>query len=221
MPNFISTPFIEASMKQVGDAHVYTTKNLKSVGITTILGATKPEQDSAKLEDWKIKTNERWGTVSNYIFKTSGPIGTDVHCICEAYLKGEDYTPNFTISKGHFENLREYLGKIDNIRALEKRIYSEKLGIAGTVDCVAEYGGKLSVIDFKTKRSRRKEEWMLDSFIQCTSYALMFSEITGVKIDQIVVLVSTEDGHTQEFIRNPDDYVTQLKERIEKYNFIT
>jgi len=85
------------------------------------------------------------------------------------------------------------------------------------VDCVAEYNNVTSVIDFKTKRSRRKEEWMTDSFLQCTSYALMFSEITGVKIDQIVVLVSTEDGHSQEFIRSPLDYVDQLKERIEMY----
>jgi len=207
-------------METVDNAHVYKIGNMKSVGITTILGATKPEEDNANLQDWKEKTNIRWGTPANYIFKTSGPIGTDVHNMCEKYLKGEDYTPNFTISRGHFYNLKEYLDKIDNIRVLEKRIYSEKLGIAGTVDCVAEYNGVLSVVDFKTKRSKRKEEWMLDIFLQVTAYKIMFEDLTGIKIPQIVILVSTEDGYSQEFVKNPDDYTVQLKERIEKYRQI-
>ncbi len=191
------------------------------MGITTILNATKSEDDTAKLEDWKIKTDERWKSVSNYIFKTSGPIGTDTHCMCEAFLKEEGYIPKYTVTTGHFENLKKYLSKIDNVRASENRIYSEKLGIAGTVDCVAEYDGILSIIDFKTKRSNRKEEWMLDNFLQATAYAIMWEEITGEKIKQIVILVSTEMNSSQVFIKDPLEYTDALKERIRQYLNLT
>lgn len=218
MVNFVKVEYVQAEMEERDGAHHYTTPaKTKTVGITTILGATKPLEDSEKLADWKRSTDDRWKSASNYIFKTSGPIGTDTHSMCEAYLKEEDYTPKYTISRGHFENLKGYLSKIDNIRVLESRIYSEKLGIAGTVDCVAEYNGILSIIDFKTKRSNRKEEWMFDVFLQATAYSLMWAEITGEKIKQIVILVSTEVNTSQIFIKDPTDYTNSLKERIEKY----
>ena len=113
MANFVKVEYIEASMVEIDRKHHYTTpKKTKIIGITNILSTTKPLEDSTKLESWKVDTDKRWGTPSNYIFKTSGPIGTDVHCMCEAYLKEDDYTPKYTISKGHFENLKVYLSKI-------------------------------------------------------------------------------------------------------------
>lgn len=221
MPSFVKVEYIEASMKERNGVHYYTTpKNPKIVGITSVLFATKPLEDSTNLEKWKENTDKRWGSPSNYIFKTAGPIGTDVHCMCEAYLKETPYTPKYTISKGHFDNLKEHLSKIDNIRVLESRIYHEKLSIAGTVDCIAEYDGVLSVIDFKTKRSNRKEEWMFDIFLQVTAYSIMWEELTGEKIQQIVILISTEQNTSQVFVKNPNDYIDSLKERIEKHRLL-
>jgi len=218
MANFVKVQYVQAEMEERDGAHHYTTpKKTKTVGITTVLGATKPPEDAANLAEWKIKTDDRWKSASNYIFKTSGPIGSDTHSMCEAFLKEEHYTPKFTITRGHFENLKGYLGKIDNIRALENRIYSEKLSIAGTVDCVAEYDGVLSIIDFKTKRSNRKEESMLDNPLQATAYSIMWEEITGEKIKQIVILISTENNSSQIFIKDPTNYMDELKERVEKY----
>jgi len=107
--------------------------------------------------------------------------------------------------------------KINNIAGTELVLYSKLLGIAGTADCVAEYNGILSIIDYKTKRKPQKEEWLEDPFIQATSYSLMFSELTGINVEQIVVLVSVENGTTQEFIRSPVDYIDKLKSRIKEY----
>lgn len=204
-------------MEERDGAHHYSFENMKTVGITTILGKTKSDEDKEQLEEWKGRENDRWKTPANYIFKTSGPIGTDTHQACEAYLKGENYDPKYTISKGHLENFKPLLDKIDNIRTNESRIYSKKLGIAGTVDCVGEYGGILSIIDFKTKRTDRKEEWINDNFLQATAYAIMWEERTGEKIKQIVILISTEKNSNQEFIKNPDDYRRPLLDRIMKY----
>jgi len=208
-------------MEERDGAHHYSFDGHKSVGITTVLFATKPDEDTAKLEDWKEKENVRWGTPANYIFKTSGPIGTDTHNAVEAYLKGEKYSPKYTISKGHMMNLVSLLDKIDNIRTNESRLFSKELGIGGTVDCIAEYDGVLSVIDFKTKRSDRKEEWIVDNFLQATAYSIMWGELTGEKISQIVILISTEKNSSQCFIKNTDDYKEGLLERIKQYNQIT
>lgn len=204
-------------MEERDGAHHYSFDNMKSVGITTILNATKPDEDKQGLEDWKVREDERWGTPSNYIFKRSGPIGTDTHQACEAYLKGEIYEPKYTITKGHFQNLLPYLKKIDNIRTNESKIYSKELSIAGTVDCVAEYDGILSIIDFKTKLSRRDESMILSELLQATAYSMMWEERTGEKILQIVILISTENNLKYEFIKNPADYVDILKERIKQY----
>ena len=217
MAKFITVTFKEASMEEYDGAHHYSFDGHKSVGITTILSATKPEVDAAKLADWKEKEDKRWGSPSNYIFKTAGPIGTDTHNAIEYYLKGEKYSPKYTISKGHMMNIVPLLDKIDNIRTNESRLFSKELGIAGTVDCIAEFDGVLSVIDFKTKRSDRKEEWIVDNFLQATAYSMMWEELTGEKIPQIVILISTEKNSSQAFIKNPDDYKDALKERIKEY----
>jgi len=214
---FVDIAFKEASMEERDGAHHYSFDGHKSVGITTILNSTKPDEDAAKLEDWKVKENIRWETPANYIFKTAGPIGTDTHNAIEAYLKGEKYSPKYTISKGHMMNIVPLLDKIDNIRTNESRLFSKELGIAGTVDCVAEYDGVLSIIDFKTKRSDRKEEWIVDNFLQATAYGIMWEELTGEKISQIVILISTEKNSSQAFIKDPADYVDALKERIKEY----
>ena len=96
-------------------------------------------------------------------------------------------------------------------------LYDKKLKIAGTSDCVAEYDGKLSIIDYKTKRSDQKESYLADPFLQCTAYSIMWEEMTGVPINQIVILVSSEKGQLKEFIKDPNDYKEELYDRIKDY----
>jgi genome maintenance exonuclease 1 len=89
--------------------------------------------------------------------------------------------------------------------------------MAGRVDCVAEYNGKLSIIDFKSSKSAKKAEWIEGYFAQATAYAIMWQEMTGEPIDQVVILVSSMDGTHQEFVRKSIDYVPRLKEMIDGY----
>ena len=113
--------------------------------------------------------------------------------------------------------MKPYLDNIDNIHLIEAIMYSKELTLAGQTDCIAEYRDKLSVIDFKTANKEKIEDWVDNYFLQCTAYAKMYEEIYGKKIEQIVVLIAGEDGSMQEWIKNPDDYSTQLQESIKKF----
>ena len=112
----------------------------------------------------------------------------------ESYLKGETPSIRDVLPLGMFRLMLPYIAQINNIHLLEEIIYSHKLTLAGQVDCVAEYNGKLSVIDFKTANKERNESWIDNYFLQCTAYAIMYEEIFGKPIEQIVILLAGEDG---------------------------
>ena len=106
---------------------------------------------------------------------------------------------------------------MDNIYAQECGLYSDKYKVAGRVDCIAEYDGKLSIIDFKTSSKERSDEWNESYYIQASAYAEMFEERTGIGINQIAILVVTEDGVIQEFVKNKTDYLPLLKDAIKEW----
>ena len=116
-----------------------------------------------------------------------------------------------------FINLKPELDKIDNVYAQEVPLWSSTLELAGRVDCVAEYDGKLSIIDFKGSTKKKRKEDILNYFMQATAYAIMWQEMTGKKIDNIVILVATETGETQVFQDNPLRYVKALLNCIRNY----
>ena len=89
--------------------------------------------------------------------------------------------------------------------------------IAGQVDCVAEYNGKLSVIDFKTANKERQESWIENYFLQTTAYAIMYEEIFGKPIEQIVILLAGEDGSVACYKKNPNDYKESLGKAIQDF----
>jgi genome maintenance exonuclease 1 len=114
-----------------------------------------------------------------------------------------------------FNQLKEkVLCHINNIYAQELGLYSDEYQVAGRVDCIAEYKGVLSVIDFKTSTKERLEKYNENYYIQGSAYAEMFAERTGINIDQVVILVVTEDGTVQEFIKNKAEYLNRLSETI-------
>jgi genome maintenance exonuclease 1 len=96
-------------------------------------------------------------------------------------------------------------------------MYSPKLTIAGQVDCVAEYNGKLSVIDFKTANKERQESWIDNYFLQTTAYAQMYEETFGKNIDQIVILLASEDGSVQNFVKEKKDYMSPLMQSVDDF----
>jgi genome maintenance exonuclease 1 len=106
---------------------------------------------------------------------------------------------------------------VGKVYAQEQALYSDKYRIAGRVDLIAEWNGKLAVIDFKTSTKQKNEEDIQNYFMQCTAYALMFAERTGIWIDDIVVLIATEEGDALLFERQIHDYRKPLMEYIDKY----
>ena len=144
------------------------------------------------------------------------------NCIHEAI---EDYLNNvpdaFELPNKDYKAIvnimKPYLNKICNIRALEVPLYSHTLKIAGRVDCVAEYEGKLSIIDFKGSNRAKKEKWIENYFMQATAYSIMWEELTGQRIDQLVIIIGNEDGYCQIFKKEIKEYVPRLFRFILKY----
>ena len=117
-----------------------------------------------------------------------------------------------------FISLEKELNQIGVVHGLESPLYSHNLQLAGRVDCIAEYDGKLSVIDFKTSAKPKKEEWIQNYFIQETAYAKMFEELTGETIHTIITMIAVGNGSSQLFIEQPSDrYVDQLQELRSQY----
>ena len=181
--------------------------------ITTVLGKTK---DVESLEAWRESVGS---DVADYIMRSAAEIGTETHNMLEAYLQGRDpYTPlPSLLAQSHFKNLKKYTRKISAIRGLEIKLYSDELGVAGTADCVAHYNGILSIIDYKTKRKTQSIDWLEDYFLQTAAYATMWAEHMAEEVQQTVILVSSEDGMSQEIIRHPYNYMDKLRERIQRY----
>lgn len=214
-------------MKEVNNTHVYTTPTgSKYASITTILSETKPDFDKQNLQKWRDSVGEEEAL---RIFKQSGIIGTHAHELNEQYLLGikpKQYKGKYDyIINQHHENLKPYINNINYLYGAETRLYSDILKTAGTADVICKYQGKNSIVDYKTKRSVQKESYMRDYYIQTTAYAQMFWELSGIKIDQIVIICSIvpddEDSritsHVREFISKPELWQDSLQKRIDQY----
>jgi hypothetical protein len=183
-------------------------KNYPSV--TTVLGILKKEG----LQKWRDSIGEK---VAQWEMGRAARRGKATHTLVEQYLKNETPSIRDVLPLGLFKLLKPYIDQIDNIHLLEAIMYSKKLTIAGQVDCVAEYNGKLSVIDFKTANKERQEDWIDNYFMQTSAYAYMYEETFGTPIEQIVILLGNEDGTAQCFIKEKKDYKQNLIEAIDGF----
>ena len=179
--------------------------------ITTVLGNRKAEG----LHAWRKRVGD---DVANYIARTAAARGTKVHHMCEDFLNNKEVKREPFLAAALFGQLEKTISqKVDNIYSQECGLYSDKYMVAGRVDCIAEYNGELSIIDFKTSRSERNDDWNENYYIQASAYAEMFEERTGHAINQIVILVVTEDGVVQEFIKDKKDYLGMLIEAVDDF----
>lgn len=146
--------------------------------------------------------------------------GNKIHSMMEDYLRGNDVTLTEDIRiDSLYEMIRSHVSeKIGNVYAIEQQMWSETVGLAGRVDCICDYDGKLSVVDFKGSTKHKNESGIKNYFQQATAYSLIFQEITGRKVEQIVIVVGTEEGILQEFVKKPIDYVNGLLRAIQLYN---
>ena len=216
MFNHVQISLPEVTTETINRKRFYVTpEGEKYPSITTVLSTRKKEG----LFEWRKRVGN---DVANYVARTSASRGTKVHHMCEDYLNNEfdeekhrkDFLP-FCL----FNQLKDQaLCNLDNIHAQEAGLYSDKYKVAGRVDCVAEYKDTLSIIDFKTSTRERSDDWNENYYIQGSAYAEMFEERTEMKIAQVVILVVTEDGTVQEFVKNKQDYLPMLEESINAWS---
>ena len=157
---------------------------------------------------------------ANRITKKATARGTDFHEAAQAYLENrnlvwEDYLP---ATKFMFHHATPYLDKINNIHAIERTLYSEYYGLAGRVDCIAEYDGELAVIDFKTSEKIKPEKWLENYFVQEMFYAAAYYELTEIPVKKLITIMVTPGGEVKVFDkRNKGDYIKLLVRYIKEF----
>ena len=205
----VESPVELAEFRSFTDAtgtRFYESPDGKYPSVTTVTGWEKRQF----FAEWRKKNPQESTRVLS--------VGNDFHKVVEDYLNNEDYKKDSKQSAINlFNYIKPLLRNIGKIHAQEVPLWSDMLRMAGRVDCVAEYKGKMSIIDFKSSRREKKPEYIDNYFAQATAYSIMWQELTGAKIDQIVILISCEDGSIQEFIEKPIDHVKRLKEMIDYY----
>jgi len=184
---------------------------LKLVSITSITSHFNKEI----FVNWRKRVgNEE----AERITKAATKRGTDMHTLTENYLKNEELPEVPPISDFLFKIAKGKLNKIDNIHALEGSLYSKELGIAGTVDCIAEYDGELAIIDFKTSKKPKPRDWVEHYFVQCMAYGCMLYELTGISVKKLVIIMACENGECVIYEeKNKSKYIKLLSKYIRKF----
>jgi len=176
----------------------------KYPSITTVLGVCPKKKQ--KLNEWK----KRVGVDNAQAISTrAASRGTIYHKIVEDYLNNcynRDTHKEHPLPLLMFKRSIPTLNRITKIYLQEAALYSDHLEVAGRVDCIGEFDGIPSVIDFKTSKEAKKEEWMEDYYIQETVYGCMFYEMYKTRMKQLVTIVACEDGDTQVVIKKPEKY---------------
>ena len=184
---------------------------LKLVSITSVTSHFNKEI----FVNWRKKVgNEE----ADRITKAATSRGTDMHTLTEHYLKNENLPTVQPISDFLFKIAKGRLNKIDNIHALEGALYSKELGIAGTVDCIAEYDGELAIIDFKTSKKPKPRNWVEHYFVQCMAYGCMLYELTGISVKKLVIIMACENGECVIYEeKDKAKYIKLLSKYIRKF----
>ena len=188
--------------------------------ITTVISNNSKKQ--AGLAKWRARVGKKKAAA---ITAKSARRGTRYHKLVEDYMAGKELN---ILDSGNKEQPLPWLmfhssvKTIDNINRIylqEAALYSDVLKIAGRVDCIAEYEGKLSIIDFKTSARPKEELYMYDYYVQETAYACCFKELYGLDVEQLVTIVACENGDTQVKIVSPKkEYLVRLQSYIQEYN---
>lgn len=209
MPELKSLPTVEID----GKRHYVTPNGKKLPSVTTVLGHFKKD----KIIEWR---NRVGAEQANKISTRASVRGTKFHSLMEKYLGNETniFEGVMPDMKQAFNDIRSTIDKIDNIHYIESPLYSEIIGLAGRTDVIAEFDGVPSIIDFKTSLREKREEWIENYFEQGTAYSLMYEELTGNKVEQVVVIISVDGmDKPQVFIKDRIDYVDSLMTKVRAY----
>jgi genome maintenance exonuclease 1 len=214
MFNHVNVNIPEIRTENINGGRYYVTPTgVKYPSITTVLSILSKKA----IMEWRKRVGAE---EANKISTKAARRGTNVHQMCEDYLNNKEYITNKTmpVDKEMFGTLKPILDeRINNIHTQEATLYSDYLGVAGRVDCIAEFDGRLSVIDFKTSRKLKKKEWISNYFQQASAYCVMYEERTGIPIDQIVILIAVDEEEPQVFVEKRDNHIHDCIETIAIY----
>ncbi len=183
----------------------------KLVSITSITSWINREIFRA----WRAKVGNQ---EADKITKAATSRGTDMHTLAENYLLNKDLPTVQPLSDLLFKQAKPKLDLIDNIHAIEKPLYSLKLGVAGTVDCIAEYEGELAIIDFKSSKKPKPRNWIDHYFVQCAAYACMLYEMKDIPVKKFVIIMSCENGEVVVYEEyDKGKYIKLLSEYIREF----
>jgi|TARA_B100001059_G_scaffold206617_1_gene217538 genome maintenance exonuclease 1 len=210
--------FPELKTKTVDRKRFYVTpEGNEYPSITTVLSP----RNKKGLMEWRKRVGN---DVANHIANKAAVRGTKVHKMCEDWLNEDFSQETWDKHKKDFfpytlfnELKNQKFEYITDVYAQEMTLYSDKYKVAGRVDLIANYQHHLSIVDFKTSTNERKDSYNENYYIQTAAYAEMFEEMTGTPINQIVILVVTENGTVQEFVKEKDEYLPLLEKTLEEW----
>jgi len=184
---------------------------LRLVSITSVTS----HKNRQFFANWRKKVGEE---EADKITRQATSRGTDMHTLVENHLYNRDLPPVQPLSNFLFKIAKSTLNRINNIHALEGSLYSKQLGIAGTVDCIAEFDGELAIIDFKTSKKPKPREWIEHYFVQCMAYGCMLYELTGIPVKKLVIIMACENGECVVYEeRDKSKYIKLLTEYIREF----
>lgn len=185
--------------------------------VTTVL----QDHNKERLIEWQEAVGE---DKAARVKHQAGVRGTSVHTLLEHYIDNDwDYVDNANpFDLYNFKLIKPTLDKyLDNVVCQEAFLYSNFLRVAGRTDVIADFNGKLSIIDFKTSKRPKKKDWIENYFMQGSAYAVMFEERTGIPIRQVVIIITVDTGEAQVFVVKRDDYIRNYmavrQSYLEKY----
>lgn len=211
-------PFVPIERETIDGVRYYkvygTDELVKMPSITSVISWRNRE----KFKEWRAKVGEE---EANNITRKATHRGTDCHTLIEHYLNnGDEFrSPKvLPLSEYLFRQAKPELDRINNILCQEQSLWSFQLGIAGSVDCIAEYDDELAIIDFKTSAKPKPREWIEDYFVQCAAYACMLYEMKGIMVKKFVIIMTCENGEVEVYEEyDKRKYINLLSEYIREF----
>jgi ATP-dependent exoDNAse (exonuclease V) beta subunit len=208
--NFIHHDFPVLERVDLPEGRVYKTPSGKNYpSVTQVTGYLTKQA----ILEWRKRVGEE---EANRVSTQASSRGTRIHSLCEEFLKGEFVAPSLPDYE-MWKDMMPIVDKIDNIHALESKLYSDKLELAGTVDCIGEFDGVLSVIDFKTSKRPKDINNIQHYFLQATAYSVMFEELTGIKVPNLTILIGVDHDQPQVFQGKRSSFIHNLVDLRQTY----
>jgi PD-(D/E)XK nuclease superfamily len=201
--NFYDLPKEEIEQIEKNGVRLYSTPDGIFPSVSTVVGWEKQK----KYAEWREKNKKESQRVCDR--------GTILHSKIESYLLNEDV--EITQDDELFTLIKKEVDHINNVRAVEQQLWGKVTGLAGRVDCIAEYKKELSIIDFKASTYPKKKADIENYFCQATAYSLLWQERTGEPVPNILILIANEQGFVQVYKEKTINFVEPLKRSIDTY----